>query len=133
LEHTEPISHVAFSSDGKRMVTACGKLSMDTFLGEGSGEACLWDAATGQQLSLPLRHPQRVSHAAFNTNGLDDAALAALLGCNVAVLTPVRLCRRPGAAEPCWTWEADGVEIARRFGLDAEALGRVVEEAAGGP
>jgi hypothetical protein len=65
--------------------------------------------------------------------GLDDAALAALLGCNVAVLTPLRLCRRPGAANPSWTWEADVAEIARRFSLDAAVLGRVVEEATGGP
>jgi hypothetical protein len=64
-------------------------------------------------------------------HGLDDNALAALLGCNVAVLTPLRLCRRPGAAEPSWTWEPDVAEIARRFGLDAAALGRVDEEAVG--
>jgi hypothetical protein len=50
-----------------------------------------------------------------------------------AVLTPLRLCRRPGAAEPSWTSEADVAKIARRFGLDAVALGRVVEEADGGP
>jgi hypothetical protein len=62
---------------------------------------------------------------------LDDAALAALLGCNVAVLTPLRLCRRPGAAEPSWTCQEDVAEIARRFCLDARALGRVAEEAAG--
>jgi hypothetical protein len=31
---------------------------------------------------------------------LDDAALAAELGCTVAVLTRPRLCRRPGAAAP---------------------------------
>jgi hypothetical protein len=57
-------------------------------------------------------------------------ALAALLGCNPAVLTPLRLCRRPGAAEPSWTSEADVTEIARRFGLDAVALEWVVEDAA---
>jgi hypothetical protein len=64
-------------------------------------------------------------------HGLDDAGLAALLGRNVAVLTPLRLCRRPGVAEPSWTSGEDVAEIARRFGLDAAALGRVVEEAAG--
>jgi hypothetical protein len=36
-------------------------------------------------------------------HGLDDTALAALLACNVAELTPLRLCRRPGAADPSWT------------------------------
>jgi hypothetical protein len=64
---------------------------------------------------------------------LDDAALAALLGCNPAVLTLLRLCRQPGAAEPPRTTEADVAEIARCFGLDAAALERVVEETAGGP
>jgi hypothetical protein len=76
-------------------------------------------------------HLASVLAAYQQRHGLDDAALAALLGCNPAVLTPLRLCRRPGAGEPSWTWEEDVAEIARRFGLDAAALGRVVEEAAG--
>jgi hypothetical protein len=52
-----------------------------------------------------------------------------------AVLTLLRLYRRPCAAKPSRTAEADVAEIAiaRRFGLGAAALGRVVEEAASGP
>jgi WD40 repeat protein len=69
LEHTQEIHHIALSSDGKRLVTACGKLGMNTLLGEGLGEACLWDVTTGQQIRLPLRHPQRVSHTAFSRDG----------------------------------------------------------------
>jgi hypothetical protein len=64
-------------------------------------------------------------------HGLDDAVLAGALGCAPAVLTQLRLCRRPGAAEPGRTTAEDRAEIARRFGIDTAALGRVVEEAAG--
>jgi hypothetical protein len=66
-------------------------------------------------------------------HALDDAALAALLGCDPAVLTQFCLCRRPGAAEPSRPTEADMAAIAERFGLDAAALRGIVEEAAGAP
>jgi hypothetical protein len=42
----------------------------------------------------------------------------------------VRYLRRPGAALPSRTAEEDVTEIAARFGLDAAALRRVVEEGA---
>jgi hypothetical protein len=61
-------------------------------------------------------------------HGLDDAGLAAVLGCDAAVLTDVRLCRRPGVAEPDRTTEEDIAAIAGRFGIDAAALRQVVEE-----
>jgi hypothetical protein len=61
-------------------------------------------------------------------HGLDDAALAALLGCARDVLTHLRPCRRPGAAEPTWTAEGDVQAIARRFGCEAGALRRMLEE-----
>jgi hypothetical protein len=41
-------------------------------------------------------------------HGLDDAGLAALLGCDVAALTDLRLCRRPGTAGPGRTEEDVG-------------------------
>jgi hypothetical protein len=63
-------------------------------------------------------------------HGLDDAALAAALGCAPAVLTQLRLCRRPGEAEPSRTVEEDVAQIAGRFGIDPAALRRAVEEAA---
>jgi hypothetical protein len=63
---------------------------------------------------------------------LDDAALAAVLGCAPSALADLRLCRRPGAAAPGRTAEEDLAEIAGRFGIDPAALGRIVEEAAGG-
>jgi hypothetical protein len=66
-----------------------------------------------------------------DAHGLDDAALAGQLGCPVAVLTSLRLCRRPGAAEPERTADDDMRVIARRFALDEEALRRVVNDTTG--
>jgi hypothetical protein len=60
-------------------------------------------------------------------HGLDDAALAALLGCPLAELAGLRLCRQPGAGGA--DAEGDVAEIARSYGLDAEALERVLAEA----
>jgi hypothetical protein len=62
-------------------------------------------------------------------HNLEDMALAALLGCTPDVLTHLRLCRRPGAAPPDWTAEADILAIVGRFGCDAVALQRVLEDA----
>jgi hypothetical protein len=62
---------------------------------------------------------------------LDDAALASLLGCTPAVLVSLRLCQMPGAAAPRRTAVQDVADICRRFGADADALRRVVEEAGG--
>jgi len=61
-------------------------------------------------------------------HSLDDAALAAVLGCSVGVLTSLRLCRRPGAAQPGPTAALDVAAMAARFGVDAAALRQVVEE-----
>jgi len=47
------------------------------------------------------------------------------------VLTQLRPCRRPGEAAPARTRGEDVVAIARRFGLDAGALRRVVEGGTG--
>jgi hypothetical protein len=46
-------------------------------------------------------------------HGLDDAALAALLGCTPDVLTQLRLCRRPGEAAPARTAGEDVAPTAR--------------------
>jgi hypothetical protein len=66
-------------------------------------------------------------------HGLDEPALAALLRCSVAALASVRLCRKPGAAEPHRTAGQDIEDICRRFGCDAAALRRVVAEAGSRP
>jgi hypothetical protein len=62
-------------------------------------------------------------------HGLDDAALAAELGCVPDVLVMLRLCRRPGTAEPGRRLEGDIDEIVRRFAVDPAVLARIVKEA----
>ncbi|HEX5269401.1 MAG TPA: hypothetical protein VFW33_02890 [Gemmataceae bacterium] len=59
---------------------------------------------------------------------LDDAALAAYLGCPVAVLPSLRLCRMPGVA-PERVRERDVADICRRFGIDPHLLTRVLDDA----
>jgi hypothetical protein len=59
---------------------------------------------------------------------LDDAALAALLGCDPAALVRLRLCRSPRAGEPKRT--ADLAAVARRYGINWGALLAVVSEPA---
>jgi hypothetical protein len=56
------------------------------------------------------------------SEGLDDAGLAAALGCPVATLTDLRLCRAP-RPDPDG-FRHDVAAVAGRFGLDA---GRLVE------
>jgi WD40 repeat protein/serine/threonine protein kinase len=52
------VNHVAFSQDGKRLVTASGD---DT--------ARVWDAVTGQPVTPPLKHNDKVNHAEFSPDG----------------------------------------------------------------
>jgi hypothetical protein len=66
-------------------------------------------------------------------NGLDDAGLAARLACAPAALTSLRLCRRPGAAAPDGSAAEDVRSLAAHHGLDDDALGRVLAEAAALP
>jgi WD40 repeat protein len=58
LQHQDPVTHAAFSTDGRRVVTA----SRDA-------TARVWDAETGQQLGQPLRHVGYVNHAEFSADG----------------------------------------------------------------
>jgi WD40 repeat protein len=55
--HTETISMVSFSPDGRRILTSAADKT-----------ARIWDAATGQQLMV-LAHKERVSHAAYSPDG----------------------------------------------------------------
>jgi hypothetical protein len=61
-------------------------------------------------------------------HSLTDAQLAAELGCDSAVVVVLRCCRRPGANRPYRGLDEDLRELARRFGVSAEALGRVVTD-----
>src|SRR5262249_587164 len=74
LEHPGQVHAVAFSRDGETILTGCGD-----FRGQWkSGEARLWEAATGERIGLPLKHETAVSAVAFSpddrkilTGGLD--------------------------------------------------------------
>jgi hypothetical protein len=70
--------------------------------------------------SVLAAYPRRYS--------LDDAGLAETLGCEVATLTNVRLCCRPGVAAPARTVEQDVQAIAVTYRLDVAVLRRVVDE-----
>lgn len=59
--------------------------------------------------------------------GLDDAGLAAALGCPVPTLTTLRLCRLPAADPPAFRQDID--RIAGRFGVDADVLAEAVRRA----
>ncbi len=61
------------------------------------------------------------------SEGLDDAGLAARLGCSAETLDRLRLCRRP-RPEPA-EFRADVDRIAERFGVDPTALAEVVRRA----
>jgi WD40 repeat protein len=62
LHHPYPVWTVAFSPDGKRILTGSGP--PDRF----EGEARMWDARTGQLLHR-LRHPMPVDRVAFSPDG----------------------------------------------------------------
>lgn len=59
--------------------------------------------------------------------GLDDFGLAALLGCSVETLDPLRLCRRPRPDPPWFRQDVD--RIVARFGVSASALAAIVRYA----
>jgi hypothetical protein len=54
---------------------------------------------------------------------LDEAGLAALLGCSVETLTHLRLCRMPRTQAPLF-WQ-DVEQIAQRFAVSAEVVAEV--------
>jgi tetratricopeptide (TPR) repeat protein len=58
LKHDGRVNSVRFSSDGKRLVTAC----LDS-------TARIWDSDTGHSVREPLRHPARVMYAEFSPDG----------------------------------------------------------------
>ncbi len=57
-------------------------------------------------------------------NGLDDAGLAQLLGCDVATLIRLRLCRRPAGGSGAF--REDVARIANRFGIDGGILAQLI-------
>jgi WD40 repeat protein/tetratricopeptide (TPR) repeat protein len=63
LPHADQVLSVAFSPDGKTILTGSGTFRTHT------GEARLWDARTGKPLGPPLRHVDRVWAVAFSPDG----------------------------------------------------------------
>jgi WD40 repeat protein/tetratricopeptide (TPR) repeat protein/tRNA A-37 threonylcarbamoyl transferase component Bud32 len=61
LQHAAEVRTVAFTPDGKRVLTAAPY--------DEAKPAQLWDAATGQPIGEPLRHPGEVQAIAFSPNG----------------------------------------------------------------
>jgi WD40 repeat protein/tRNA A-37 threonylcarbamoyl transferase component Bud32 len=64
--HDETINHASFSADGRYVVTTSD-----------DGTARVWDAATGEPATPPLKHAGRVLHAAFRPDGRRVATAAA--------------------------------------------------------
>ena len=58
LEHPDEVYAMAFSPDGKTILTGCGDKT-----------ARLWDAASGRPLGEPMRHDGLVSSVAFSPDG----------------------------------------------------------------
>jgi WD40 repeat protein/serine/threonine protein kinase len=58
LEHPSPVMAVAFSFDGKRLLT-----------GSEDGIGRLWDTTTGQRIGPELRHGKNISGVALSPNG----------------------------------------------------------------
>ena len=59
--HDLTVNAVAFSPDGTKIATASGYIS--------SGEARLWDAATGRPLGEPMKHDGTVRSVVFSPDG----------------------------------------------------------------
>jgi len=63
--HTEQITSVAFSPDGKRLVSGGGYSQDHTK----AGEVIVWDAQNGQEVFVFKRHSSRVGCVAFSPDG----------------------------------------------------------------
>ena len=65
-------------------------------------------------------------------NGLGDAELSQLLGCDAATLTRLRLCRRPAGASAAF--REDVARIVDHFGIDGGILAQIIRwtDAVGG-
>jgi WD40 repeat protein len=68
MEHNLPVWAVAFSPDGKTLLTG----SYNTF--DTTGEACLWDVASGRLLAPPRTFSHGVRAIAFRPDGQAVAA-----------------------------------------------------------
>jgi WD40 repeat protein len=94
LAHDAPVSTLAFSPDGKQLLTGTGDSPL-------KGEARLWDLATGKPLGPPLVRDGYVSRVAFRPDGrslLIVAKAQARLWRSDRKSDPVLLPHRPGVS-----------------------------------
>jgi hypothetical protein len=105
LQHQGPITDVAFSPDGRLLLT-----------GSADGTARLWDTATGKPVGPPVQHGAPVDVVAFSPTGR-----AALIGGKNAYARLVRIPEPPaaeGEASVRWAQVRTGME------LDADGVPR---------
>src|SRR5205823_537691 len=87
LEHRQRIVDLAYSADGKRVVTASEDQT-----------AAIWDAAMGRRIAL-LRHPASVYHVACDPQGKRVVTVAADGAARIWDTATGRLLRELGGAE----------------------------------
>jgi WD40 repeat protein/tRNA A-37 threonylcarbamoyl transferase component Bud32 len=63
LQHQAAVMAIAFSPDGTKVLTGSG------YIEGGSGQARLWDAATGSPIGSPLQHQNSVVAVSFSPDG----------------------------------------------------------------
>jgi WD40 repeat protein/serine/threonine protein kinase/tetratricopeptide (TPR) repeat protein len=128
LSHAESIVKIAYSPDGKSIVTASHDHT-----------ARVWDAATGRPLTAPLQHQDRVNSVAFSPDGktlltgsddrtarLWDAATGQPIG------VPMRHHKEVGAV----TFSPDGkrvLTVPSRHGILTSNIPRLWDAATGRP
>ena len=69
-EKERSVNSVSFAPDGLRLVAATGNEDIDPiFTSRGPGEAKVWDATTGQELSTVRGHGHGLSSVTFSPDG----------------------------------------------------------------
>ena len=63
MSQPHPVWAIAFSPDGRRLLTGCGAIDGRP------GEARLWNAATGEPAGPPQSHPSWVTDVRFGPDG----------------------------------------------------------------
>ena len=64
LYHEEPVLHACFHRDGRLIATGSGGENVENI-----GEALIWDASTGDHVTLPMRHGTGVRFLEFSGDG----------------------------------------------------------------